>query len=282
MGLHNKSMRNFKEMPETGLKNKSTRLFLVLGGFFIANALIAEFMGVKIFSLEKTLGFEPVNWTILGQPNLSFNLTAGILLWPVVFVMTDIINEYYGTRGVKFLSYLAVFLISYGFMMYYFAIGLEPADFWPTSHIDSIAIDDPQRNEVIKKVGDYNYAYQLVFGQGLWIIVGSIIAFLIGQIIDVTTFHQIKKITGERKVWLRATGSTLISQLVDTFVVALIAFYIGAGWDLVTVIAICVVGYTYKFIIAIIMTPVIYLAHYLIDSYLGEEMATKMKIEAGL
>ncbi|MFK7936355.1 MAG: queuosine precursor transporter, partial [Saprospiraceae bacterium] len=222
----------------------------------------------------------PVDWTIMGQSNLSFNLSAGILLWPVVFVMTDIINEYYGTRGVKFLSYLTVFLISYGFIMYFFAIGLEPADFWVTSHLDSLPADDPQRLEIAKKVGDYDFAYQLVFGQGLWIIIGSITAFLIAQIIDVTTFHRIKKATGEDKIWLRATGSTLISQLVDTFVVAMIAFYIGANWDLITVVAICIVGYSYKFIVAIVMTPVIYLAHYLIDQYLGEELSTQMKMEA--
>lgn len=275
-------MRNIDNNALTGLQNKNTRLFLVLGGFFIANAIIAEFMGVKIFSLEKTLGFAPVDWTIFGEPHLSFNLSAGILLWPVVFVMTDIINEYYGTRGVKFLSYLTVFLISYGFVMYFFAIGLSPADFWVTSHLDSLAVDDPRRLELMKKVGDYNYAYSLVFGQGLWIIVGSIIAFLVGQLIDVTTFHQIKKVTGENRIWLRATGSTLVSQLVDTFVVALIAFYIGADWELVTVIAICVVGYTYKFAIAIIMTPMIYLAHYVIDQYLGEELAAKMKAAAAV
>ena len=74
------------------LKDKSTRLFLILGGFFIANVFIAEIIGVKIFSLEKTLGFEPLKIRLLGN-DLSVNLTAGVLLWPVVFIMTDLINE---------------------------------------------------------------------------------------------------------------------------------------------------------------------------------------------
>ncbi len=78
---------------------KQTRLFIILGGFFVANALIAEFIGVKIFSLEKSLGLSPVNLSFLGNTDLSFNLTAGVLLWPVVFVMTDVINEYYGRKG---------------------------------------------------------------------------------------------------------------------------------------------------------------------------------------
>ena len=108
---------------------------MVLAGFFLANALVAEFMGVKLFSLEKTFGFAPVNWTLLGQSNLAFTLTAGVLLWQAVFIMTDIINEYYGRRGVRFLSYLTAALIAYGFLMLFFAIQLEPADFWRTAHI---------------------------------------------------------------------------------------------------------------------------------------------------
>ena len=75
------------------MKDKSSILFYILGSFFIANAILAEFIGVKIFSLESTFGLEPLNLTILGIENLSFNLTAGVVLWPIVFVMTDVINE---------------------------------------------------------------------------------------------------------------------------------------------------------------------------------------------
>ncbi len=262
------------------LKNKSVILFVILAGFFIANAIIAEFMGVKMFSLERTLGMEPVNLTILGNSGLSFNLSAGVLLWPVVFVMTDIINEYYGRRGVRFLSYLTVGLIIYGFIMYYFAITLTPADFWTTAHID--AAPAGQQAIIEDKVGDYNYAFQLIFGQGLWIIVGSLVAFLVGQLIDVTIFHRIKKITGEKRVWLRATGSTLFSQLIDSYIVLFIAFYFGANWELATVLAVGTVNYMYKFLMAIVLTPAIYFAHYLIDNYLGEELAVKMKQRASL
>jgi len=82
-------------MIKTIIHNKSTRLFIILAGFFITNALIAEVIGVKIFSLEDTLGIERANIKLFGG-TFSFHLTAGVLLWPVVFVMTDIINEYYG------------------------------------------------------------------------------------------------------------------------------------------------------------------------------------------
>ena len=258
------------------LKDKEVKLFILLGGFFIANALIAEFIGVKIFSLEKTLGIEPFSFNFFGETGLSFNLTAGVLLWPVVFVMTDVINEYFGKRGVRLLSYLAVGLISYAFIMVYFAINLDPAGFWSQSHIDP-TLSQVDKDALLGKVGDYNFAFSLVFGQGLWIIIGSLVAFLVGQIIDVVTFHRIKKMTGEGKVWLRATGSTLVSQFIDSFVVLFIAFYIGANWSFGLVLAIGIVNYMYKFLMAVALTPVIYLVHNIIDRYLGEKLATKLK-----
>lgn len=261
------------------LSHKSTRLFLVLGGFFIANALIAEFMGVKIFSLERSLGKVPVDFTILGQDGLAFNLSAGVLLWPVVFVLTDVINEYFGMRGVRFLSNMAIVLILYAFVFFYFAINLAPADFWPTSHILP-DLPPAEQEELRRGVGDYNMAFRLIFGQGLWIIIGSLVAFLVGQILDVYLFHRIKRLTGEKAIWLRATGSTLGSQLIDSFIVLFIAFYIGAGWSMALVLAICIMNYSYKVLMAVLLTPLIYLAHYLIDNYLGDEEATLMKARA--
>ncbi len=249
------------------LAKKENKLFLILGGFFIANALIAEFIGVKIFSLEGTLGLEPFQYMLFGE-RMSLNLTAGVVLWPVVFVMTDIINEYYGTRGVKFLSYLAVGLISFAFLMVYAAIHLSPAGWWVESAAD-------------QGVPNFQLAFAKIFGQGLWIILGSLVAFLVGQILDVAVFHKLKKLTGEKKVWLRATGSTLVSQFVDSFVVLIIAFKLGADWSWALVLAVGFNNYFYKFFVAVILTPIIYLAHSLIDNYLGEELADRMKKEAG-
>jgi len=249
------------------MKDKSSILFYILGSFFIANAILAEFIGVKIFSLESTFGLAPLNLTILGIENLSFNLTAGVLLWPIVFVMTDIINEYYGRNGVKFLSFTAAILIAYAFLMVYLAMNLSPADFWI---------------ERITPLGNVNMhqAFNTIFGQGLWIIIGSLTAFLVGQLVDVTVFHYFKSFTGSSKIWLRATGSTLVSQLVDSFVVLFIAFYIGAGWDLKLVLVIGLVNYIYKFFIAVIVTPLLYLLHAFIDRYLGKELSEKLQKEA--
>ena len=93
--------------------DKAIKLFIVLAGFFITNAVLAEFIGVKIFSLEQSLGIQAVSFSFFGFGPLSFNLTAGVLLWPIVFTLTDILNEYFGIKGVRFLSYLAVTLICF-------------------------------------------------------------------------------------------------------------------------------------------------------------------------
>ena len=200
------------------LKDKPTRLFVFFSAFFVANALIAESIGTKLFSLEKLLGLPPANFTLFGQSGLTFTLICGVLLWPLEFVMTDIVNEYYGPKAVKRISYIAVALISYAFIMFYLAIHV-PAErsFWIGSQKDA-------------GIPDMQLAFEGIFGQGMWIIAGSLIAFLLSQILDVWVFHRIKKVTGERKVWLRATGSTLVSQLIDRFIVLLIAFKFFSKW----------------------------------------------------
>ncbi len=246
-------------------KTKESRLLLILGAFFVANAILSEFIGVKIFSVEETLGFNKLDINLFGVPNLSFNMSAGVLTWPIIFIMTDIINEYFGVKQVRFLSILTSILIGFAFLIVWLAMKLQPSDFW-----------------VMQKVNGQNVnmvsAFDAIFGQGMWIIIGSITAFLIGQMVDVLVFHRIKKITGERALWLRATGSTIFSQLIDSFVVIFIAFYLNPAynWSWQMVAAIGLVGYTYKFVIALLMTPILYLVHGIIDQYLGKDLAHRM------
>ena len=249
------------------LKDKPTKLFLGISAFFVANALIAECIGGKIFSLEKVFGLNPVQFNLFGQSGMSFNLTCGVLLWPLEFVITDVVNEYYGPKAVRRISYTAVALIGYAFLMFYLAMQIAPANFWIAS-------------KQADGIPNMQQAFSGIFGQGMWIILGSLTAFLVSQIVDVTVFHRIKKVTGHKWVWLRATGSTVVSQLVDSFVVLFIAFKIGHGWSWQLVLAICVVNYLYKFTMAVVLTPLIYLIEGRIERYVGHETAHKMKLAA--
>ena len=86
--------------------NKRTNLYIFLSAIFLTNALIAEIIGVKIFSAEALLGVAPAQIHLFGGFTLDFNLTAGAVIWPFVFVTSDIINEYFGKAGVRRISFL--------------------------------------------------------------------------------------------------------------------------------------------------------------------------------
>jgi uncharacterized integral membrane protein (TIGR00697 family) len=258
----------FGQMIHNIIKDRATRLYIILGGFFVANAIIAEVIGVKIFSLEDTLNIPRADFTLLNTDHLSFSLSVGVIPWPIIFVTTDIVNEYYGVKGVRFLSILTAALISFAFLVFYFAISTSPDTiWWQTSNVDA-------------GVPDMQAAFAAIFGQGMNIIVGSLAAFLVGQIADAFIFRKIKFFTGERKIWMRATLSTLVSQLIDSFIVTYVAFYLFRGVSIGQCTAWALTAYTYKFIIAILFTPVVYAIHWLAERYLGRELAAEMKKSA--
>jgi len=220
-------------------------VYFVLGGFFLTNAILGELTGGKLFSMP-AYGF---SW--LGLENVV--LSIGVIPWPVVFITTDLINEYFGEAGVKRLTFLAVGMICYAFLVLFAAIQVPAWESSPVPH----------------------HMFAKVFGQSMWIIVGSLTAFLIAQFLDVAIFQIVKHHTGGRLLWLRATGSTIVSQLVDTFVVLFVGFRLPAilgvsGYDLTwgDFGRVAVGNYTYKLLIAILITPLIYLVHGLIDRYL--------------
>ncbi len=247
---------------------KRNNLFIVLSGILLTNAILAEIIGVKIFSVESLLSMPPAQIPVLDGFVLDFNLAAGAIIWPVVFVTSDIINEYFGKSGVRKISILTAIFIVYAFVIIYAVTLLPPAQFWL------------EVNNTGNSGFNINEAFGRIFRQGMGIIIGSISAFLIGQLLDVYVFHTLRKITGSRKIWLRATGSTLVSQLVDSFVVLTVAFYIFGNWSLQQVFAVGIINYIYKFTVAILLTPLLYVAHYLIDNYLGKEQAEQLAEEA--
>lgn len=213
------------------LQTKKEVLFAVLSGLFICNAIVAELIGGKLISIG------------------PFVMSIGILPWPIVFLTTDLINDYFGEKGVRKLSFITAGLISYAFIILLLAMSVPAAT-------------------GISPVSDVQF--NAVFGQSMWIIVGSIIAFLVSQLIDVSVFWYFKKRTGERKIWLRTTGSTLVSQLFDSFIVLGIAFYLPGKMDFETFISSALTGYVFKLSIAILLTPLIYFGHYRIKKFLED------------
>jgi uncharacterized integral membrane protein (TIGR00697 family) len=114
----------------------------------------------------------------------------------------------------------------------------------------------------------------------MWIIVGSITAFMVSQLVDVLVFHVFRRRTKGRHLWMRATGSTVVSQFVDSVVILGIAFYLPGKITLPQYLGFAITNYSYKLTIAILITPLIYLGHGLIEKFLGRENAKIMSEEA--
>jgi len=212
-------------------QSKKDTVYVILAGIFITNAIVAELIGGKLIDVGSAV------------------MSIGILPWPIVFITTDLINEYFGEKGVKKLSLITAGLIAYTFFVLFFAMKI------PSTKISSVTTEQ----------------FSAVFGQSQLIIVGSIVAFLASQLIDVTIFHFVKKRTGNKMIWLRSTGSTVISQFFDSFIVLGIAFYLPGIMDTKTFIISGLTGYTVKLIIAVLMTPMIYLGHYLIEKHIAKD-----------
>lgn len=212
-------------------QTRKDTVYVILAGIFITNAVVAELIGGKLINVA------------------TVPMSVGILPWPIVFITTDLINEYFGEKGVRRLSYITAGLIAYCFFMLWLALSI-PA---------------------VKGMGVQDSQFNAVFGQGMWIIVGSITAFLVSQLIDATLFHWVKRKTGNKYIWLRSTGSTVISQFFDSFIVLGIAFWATGQMDTQTYIASGLTGYFVKLTIAILLTPLIYLGHYLIEKYIHNE-----------
>ena len=209
---------------------KKQIVYIILGGLFITNAIVAELIGGKLIEIG------------------PFILSVGILPWPIVFVATDLINEHFGKQGVKKLTFLTTGLIIYSFMILFLAMVI------PASGVSAVS----------------DHSFNQVFGQSMWIIVASVIAFVISQLLDVSLFHFFNRLTSGKHIWLRSTGSTVISQLFDSFIVSGIAFWLTGKVSTSDYINMASTGYVFKLALAIALTPLIYLGHYAIKKYLQD------------
>jgi len=213
-------------------QSKKDTVYVILAGIFITNAIVAELIGGKLIDVGSAV------------------MSIGILPWPIVFITTDLINEYFGEKGVRKLSLITASLIVYTFVILFLAMQI------PAVNGENLVTDKQ---------------FQGVFGQSMWIIVGSIIAFLVSQLIDVSIFHFVKNRTGNKMIWLRSTGSTVISQLFDSFIVLGIAFWMTGKMTTEVFIASAFTGYFVKLIIAVCLTPLIYLGRSVIEKYIHSE-----------
>ena len=223
-----------------GTGSRRELVYLILGGIFVTNAILGEVLGGKLIQAG------------------PYVMSMGVLPWPVVFLTTDLINEYFGKSGVRKLTFLTVGLIIYAFAIIFASMTIPAASISP--------VDDK--------------SYVTVFGQSLWIIVGSITAFMASQLIDVFVFWLFRDKTQGKHLWLRATGSTAVSQLVDTFVILGIAFWLPGKISTQAFFGLAFTNYTYKFVIAVALTPLIYLAHGAIDRFLGRAESEHLIQEA--
>lgn len=224
------------------------KLYVVCAAIFITALVIAEATAAKFFT-----AFElPFTVHILGMAFDEVVMTAGVLAFPVTFIITDLLNEYFGKPGIRFVTWLGMLMIIFEFGLLQLAMGV------PTSPISPVPDE----------------AFNTVFGATGRIIIGSLTAYGLGQLADIAIFHRLRGLTNGKHLWLRATGSTVGSQFIDTFVVLSVAF--AGQLAFAEILAITLFNYGYKFIIAVVITPVIYLAHWVMDRYLGQETAQQL------
>jgi uncharacterized integral membrane protein (TIGR00697 family) len=201
--------------------DRKQKLYLWLAGLFVAALIVADLIGGRFFRFG------------------SVDLSVGMLAFPLTFVLTDVVNEFYGPAGARRITYLGLGTAAFAFLVINVALALPPS---PKGLPDGVFRD--------------------VFGWSRRLYIASLSAYLIGQLADITIFSLFRQLTRHRLLWLRATGSTLISQAVDTIVVNSVLL---SGREPVSSISRIVLhSYLTKIVIAIALTPVIYAAHALV------------------
>jgi uncharacterized integral membrane protein (TIGR00697 family) len=236
------------------LSERRNWLFIILAGLFITNAVTAELISNKLIQV-------PIQFNLFGTHFGPFATIIGILPWPVVFLLTDLMNEFYGQKAVRRLSWITAGLIAYCFII----VGISLAI--PAYEIPGSDLAD-------------NASYLKVFGQSQMIIVGSICAFLVSQLLDAFLFDKIKQKTGNRFIWLRSTGSTVVSQVIDSYIVLYVGFVLPGKMSMGTYMTVAPTNYILKLIIAISLTPLIYLGHYLMRRYLNKQEGNSNTLSA--
>lgn len=214
-------------------------LFITLVSVFMTCLVVGDIIGGKLTSFE-----------LFGK---EWVFSVGQLAFPVTFILTDILNEFYGRQVVRRVTFIAFFMVGLTFALIYLSAAMPWAPFTLDASWTGVSPKE----------------FEVVFTQATQIQIGSMIAFLLGNLVDISVFWFLKRLTGNRMLWLRATGSTAVSQLLDTIVIS------GIIWldkvPVSTYVTIVLTSYLIKLAAAIVVTPVIYGLHEVIEKRFGLE-----------
>lgn len=216
------------------------KIYLILGALFVASLVASNLIFQKFFY-----------WDFFGL--YTFEISVGILPYPITFLITDIISEVYGKRKANQIVTIGIFA-SFFSMLIVFVSGIVPATDW-----------SPVSNTLFNKV----------FGATAIAVLASMLAYLFAQYIDIQLFHFWKRLTKGKHLWLRNNFSTFLSQFVDTFTVLILLCSFGKiEWKLFS--SLLLSGFLFKVLIAALDTPLLYLAVYVFrnrfDLAMGEEI----------
>jgi queuosine precursor transporter len=221
-----------------GQVSTSAKLLIVLTAVFVSSLILGDVIGGKTIA------------TPLGP------ISVGILPFPITFLLTDVVNDFYGRKGARFITLT-------GFAMAVFA--------WLVLQIGTyLRIDDTTYFTQAE--------FQKIFGGSAQLFVASSLAYLIGQFLDIYVFQFWKRLTQSKYLWVRATGSTLLSQIVDTVVINVIFWRWATTRDYSWIFQKCGREYLIKVVVALALTPAVYALHALVTGWLGLKPAP---VEAG-
>ncbi|MEM1356462.1 MAG: queuosine precursor transporter [Planctomycetota bacterium] len=253
------------EIPAAVLHRRRERVFLVMAGLFLGTLAMLNILGISRFIVLAThsgeTGWQIGKWLPEDVVGLTFAVAVGVLPYPMTFLCTDLISEFYGRRRANFVVWVGLLLNLWVVLILWIG-GLLPGS------------ESPAFFEIRK----------LAFGA----VVASMVAYLAAQFVDVHLFHFWKKLTKGRHLWLRNNGSTLVSQAVDTIAVILITYRVG-GLDFMideqtyvpkVLVTLILTGYVFKLAVALVDTPVIYLAVLLLKGYLRLDPVSEHEADA--
>ena len=224
------------------MRSQAQSLFLILSGLFIAALVCCNLIFQKFFI-----------WSPFGIYN--FEISAGIIPYPITFLVTDIISEIYGRKKANSVVLSGLFASIFVLVIVTVANSVQATEWSPVN----------------------DATFSNVFGLTGIAVGASMLAYLLAQFIDIRVFHFWKKLTNGKHLWLRNNASTFSSQLVDTAtVLVLLCFAGGIAWDKFWVLLLN--GFLFKVIMALIDTPILYLVINLIRKRFKLEVGEEIEI----